>query len=165
MEGFAELVQAAEDPQTWHTYRGEDATVYGVRQTDGKRRLAWRTAPVPQPWPHRTVTFVWAGGIGWRSMPGGGHFSLALNGKPLLDFPFVTESARWRSADGTATLDYFMRRSDSEDTFGVFYLTVPADRVPTGQAAQLALTATAQDSRRWVSVTPYTDVVENERTD
>jgi hypothetical protein len=165
IEGFAQLVATTAEGTEWHTYRGEDMVVHAVRQTDGKQRLTWRTARVPEPWPHRTVTFVWAGGIGWRSQPGGGQFGLELDGKPLLEFPFTAQSAHWLSGDGAAKLEYFVRRNDSEDTFGVFFLTLPAERVAPGRPAELALTATAQDSRRWVSVTPYTDVVETERTD
>jgi hypothetical protein len=165
VEGFAELVQATEAEAPWHSYREDNIPVHAIRQTDGEQRLVWRTAPVPTQWPHKVVTFVWAGGIGWRSQPGGGGFSLAMGGQRLLDFPFVTESTRWRSTDGSVTLDYQVRRSTSEDTFGLFLLTVPADRVMPGRAVELALTATAQGSRRWISVVPYTDVVATERGD
>jgi hypothetical protein len=165
VEGFAEVAQSTQQLGTWHSYREDNIPVYGIRQTDGKQRVTWRTAPVPTPWPHKVVTFVWAGGIGWRSEPGGGGFSLAMDGKPLLDFPFVAESTHWQSQDGSVGLDYQVRRSDSEDTFGLFLLTVPAERVTSGKAVELTLTASAQNSKRWISVVPYTDVVATERGD
>ncbi len=153
VEGFAEVAQSTEPLGTWHSYREDNIPVYGIRQTDGKQRVVWRTAPVPTPWPHKVVTFVWAGGIGWRSQPGGGGFSLAVDGKPLLDFPFVSESTRWQSADGSVALDYQVRRSDAEDTFGLFLLTVPADRVTPGEsrgadALGIGAELAAMDQRR-----------------
>lgn len=163
IEGYGSLVECTEPPAPWLSYREDNATSYVVRQTDGHDRLVWRTAPVPKGWSHGTVTFVWAGGIGWRSQPGGGHFSLALNGTRLLDFPWTDRSASWRSADGAATLRYVVRRTTPEDTVGLFFLTLPAGRLTPGKPAELSITATAQNSRRWVNLVPYTDVVATER--
>jgi hypothetical protein len=165
VEGLSAVVDSTEAPQPWYSYREDNVTTYPVRQTDGNQRLTWRTAAVPAQWPHRTVTFVWAGGIGWRSQPDGGHFSISMNGASALEFRFTTQTARWRSSDGAVSLDYVVRRSTNEDTFGLFYLTVPADRLQPGKAAELTVTATAQNSRRWFSVCPYTDVVASERHD
>ncbi|MBI2301041.1 MAG: hypothetical protein HYU66_19185, partial [Armatimonadetes bacterium] len=119
LEGFGQVVACTEGETRWMTWREDDVPVYVVRQTDGKQRLAWQTAPAPADWAHYRVTFVFAGAIGWRSQPDGGHFSLAVDGKPALDFPFTTETTRWRSSDGAVTLDYDVRRSTGEDTFGV----------------------------------------------
>lgn len=135
---------------------------YPVRQTDGKQRIVWKSAALPGDWPHKTVTLVWAGGIGWRSQPDGGPFSLLVNGKHRIDFPFTTQSARWSSPDGATRLDYVVRRSTNEDSFGLFFLTLPVTDLTPGQPAEVAITAPAADSRRWVSLVPYTDVVRSE---
>jgi len=159
VEGFARVIEYTGEDARWHSHREDDIRVYAVRQTDGSQRLTWETAPLPGNWPYPTATFAWAGGIGWRSQPDGGHFSLAVDGGPVLEFPFTTDSARWQTPDGAAALQYIVRRRTGEDTFGIFLLTVPAR---PGKPSRLTLTATAGNSRRWVSVVPYTDVVTSE---
>jgi beta-galactosidase len=163
VEGFARIVETTEGRKTWHSYRENDVDLYGIRQTDGRQRLVWQTAPAPKAFGAKTVTFAWAGGIGWETEPDGGRFTLAINGAPALDFPFTTQSALWRSADGAITLRYVVRRRLGPDSFGIFLLTVPADRVRPGQPLELTVMATAQNSKRWFGVTPYTDVVAEER--
>jgi hypothetical protein len=162
VEGFAELVEATEGSKPWYTYREDNADGYPVRQTDGRQRIAWRTAPLSSGWAHKSVTFVWAGGIGWRSEPAGGPFTLWVNGKQRLDFPFVTQSTRWVSTDGATRLDYTVHRSTGEDTCGLFYLTLSTDELAMGEAAEVAVTAPAAGSKRWASLVPYTDVVATE---
>ncbi len=162
VEGFGELVDSTEGAAPWQSYREDDVDTHPVRQTDGKQRVAWQTAALPEEWPHKTVTFVWAGGIGWRSQPEGGPLVLWVNGKPRLSFPFTTQSTRWSSPDDSTRLDYLVRRATNEDTFGLFFLTLPADQVGPGRSCEIALTAPAADSRRWVSLVPYTDVVRAE---
>lgn len=163
VEGYAKLIAATDGETRWHSYREDDVPVYAVRQTDGGQRLVWQTAPVPADWPHATVSFAWAGGIGWRSQPGGGSFALALDGQRLLDIPFVTTTTRWRDPASQATLDYEVRRSTDEDSFGLFVLTVPVGRLRRGSPVEMTVTASAQNSRRWLSLVPYTDVVAAER--
>jgi len=149
-------------PQPWYSYRQDRSPNYVVRQTDGRQTLKWATAAVPKDWAHVRVTFVWAGGIGWRSQPGGGHFSLSLNGKRVLDFPFVQKTTSWRNEDRSAELRYVVRRTVGEDSLGLFFLTVPASRIGPGRSAELAVTGTAQNSQRWFAVSPYTDVTARE---
>jgi hypothetical protein len=163
VDGYAGRVESTLGSSRWFSDREDDVQVYPVRQTDGKQRLAWDTAPVPAGWPHPTVTFTWAGGIGWQSQPGGGSFSLALDGKPLLDFAFTRTTTQTTSRDGRARLTYVVRRSTGEDTFGLFLLTVPVDLLHPGRPARIELGATAQNSQRWVSLVPYNDVVRSER--
>lgn len=163
VEGFGGNVSSTIAPARWLTDREDDVPVYPLRQTDGKQRLAWDTAPVPADWPHPTVTFAWAGGIGWQSQPGGGGFSLSLDGAPLVEFAFTRTTTETASRDGRARLTYQVRRTTPEDTFGLFLLTVPTDRLRRGRPARIELGASAQNSQRWVSLAPYNDVVRSER--
>ncbi len=163
VSGFAKVLEHTEAPGTWYSYREDKARSYTVRQTDGRQKLRWTTAPVPKDWSRDTVTFVWAGGIGWRTEPGGGHFSLHLDGRAVLDFPFVQETTTWKSGDGTIQFRYAVRRTVGVDSFGMFFLTVPTSRLRPGQPAELTVTATGQKSKRWFAVNPYTDVVARER--
>lgn len=169
VNGFVQVLEATEESQIWHSYRENDTLSIAVRQTDGRQRLTWETAPVPADWPHEQVTFVWSGGIGWNSEPGGGHFTIAVHRQdnrpevPLLDFPFVQQTSHWQTGDGIVRLHYFVKRLLGLDSFGVFYLTVSRDRLTLGQPAVITVTATAQNSRRWFGLNPYLDTVEFER--
>jgi hypothetical protein len=163
VEGFSKVIECVEKPTLWHSYRQDNVQNYPVRQTDGKQKVRWLTGAVPKDWPHDVVTFVWAGGIGWKSQPGGGHFSLAINGRHVLDFPFVQTTTTWKSPDGAARLQYLVLRSTNEDSFGLFLLTVPKSQVKAGEPVELTITATAQKSQRWFGLNPITDVVARER--
>ncbi|MBN1341279.1 MAG: hypothetical protein JXQ73_01290 [Phycisphaerae bacterium] len=163
VEGFAKVLECTEPPSTWHSYLEDSVGNHAVRQTDGKQKLRWATAIVPKDWSKDSVTFVWAGGIGWQSEPGGGHFSLAVNGSHVLDFPFAQASATWRSQDEAVCLRYWVRRTVGVDSFGLFTLTVPASMARPGSAVELTVTATKQGSKRWFAVNPYTDVTVRER--
>ncbi len=83
IEGFHQLVEATEGESKWLTYREDDAVQYVVRQTDGKQRVRWMATPVPKDWPHKTVTFAWAGGIGYLSQPDRGSFALSVDAETL----------------------------------------------------------------------------------
>jgi beta-galactosidase len=159
VEGFNGVAKSTAEKMGWHTDREMNAEIYVVRQTDGQRALTWRTATVPSEWHHENVIFVWSGGIGFHSEPAGGPFELSMNGEKICDIPFVTKSAQWKCKDGMA-LRYFVSRKAGEDSFGLFFLKVPSDKV-RGHNVELTLTAPARASKRWISVAPYEDVVKN----
>jgi hypothetical protein len=163
VEGFSKVVESTEGAGQWVTYRQQQDTLYLVRQTDGKQKLRWLTAKVPKNWPHDTVTFVFGGGLGFRSQPGGGHFSLSVNGKPGLDFSLEPDKVRWKGPSGISELHFNVLKKTAEDNVGLFFLTVPIESVELGKEAEIMVTATAHNSRRWFAVNPYKDVVERER--
>ncbi len=163
VEGFSKVLEHTEKPSPWYSYRQNDVQNYPVRQTDGKQKLRWATGAVPKDWGHDTVTFVWAGGIGWKGEPGGGHFSLAMNGRPMLDFPFAQTTTTWQNADGSIRFQYLVLKTTDQDSFGLFFLTVPKSHVKAGESVELTVTATAQNSKRWFGLNPFTDVVARER--
>jgi hypothetical protein len=102
------------------------------------------------------VTFVWSGGIGYRSQPEAGEFELAVDGRKVCKVPFTGESAEW-PCDGGGRLRYYVLRRTSEDTAGVFFLTLPKGQFEPGRAVSLTLSAPGKGSRRWISVAPYRD--------
>lgn len=161
-EGFARLVSATGKPQPWYTWREDRATTLPVRQTDGKQSITWTTAPAPASG-SATVTFAWTGGMGWESEPAAGGFTLTVNGKRAMEFPFSVRSGVWRDAATGCELHYVVRRTVGPDSFGIFLLTVPASLCTPGQPVQLGITAGAGNSQRWFSLVPYTDTVQVER--
>ncbi len=165
VEGFSKIVENTEKPTPWHSYRQDNVKNYPVRQTDGKQKVRWLTGTVPKDWAKDTVTFVWAGGIGWKAEPGGGHFSLAMKGQNVLDFPFAQTTTMWKNADSSIRLQYLVLKTTDQDSFGLFFLTLPTSQVTKGEPVELAVTATAQNSQRWFGLSPFKDVVARERED
>jgi len=157
VEGFAGVTAHNGEVVTHPSYRDPNAAGYVVRGLDGSWFIEWQTAPVP-PGPEESVTFAWAGALGWVSMPEAG-FDLSLDGTPLVTFGVTRESARWRSPDGRRTLAFDSRvLYGSEDTLGVFYLTVPRDMLRAGEPAALRVSGQAANSRRWFMLQEYTDL-------
>ncbi len=159
MEGFGKVLESTESTK-WHSYREKLNSCSIVRGTDGKQIVRWKTPSVRQGFSHDRITFVFAGGIGWRTQPEMGPFSLEFNGKPLLDFPWKQSDFIANSRDGLAKLRYSMFRQDNEDCFGVFFLTVPAALISPGKPVELAVSARqANDSKRFFLLNNHKDVV------
>jgi len=161
LEGFGKIV-AYDETDNYHSWRGASTLCYTLRQSDGKRRTVWRTAVVPKDWRFETTTFVWNGGFGWASNPGGGHFTLFVNGRKVLDPPFTLKPALWQR-DGYQLKFFPMRVAKGDESLGLFYLTVPTSVLKPGEPATIKMTATKQNSKRWFNLYPYTDVVARQR--
>jgi beta-galactosidase len=159
VEGFDAVVDDhAAERSRWFTERESAAEQYVVRQTDAGRRFTWKTGPLPQGFRGETVTFVWAGGVGYRSQPDAGPFVLSMNGHKLGEVPFTSESSSWSCGDGVM-LHYWPIRKTGEDSAGFFLLDVPrAHLTSAGGTIELSWSAPGKGSRRWIAVAPYRDV-------
>jgi hypothetical protein len=166
LDGYSRVLESTEqsDPHTQDYAQNRLPTIL-ARQTDGRQIVRWATAKVPAKWPHKTVTFLIRGGFGEVSQPGGGHFRLSVNGKPALEFPFERETAAWSAPSGMPRLLFLPRYQTDEDSTGLFFLTVPADMVEPDKAAELTVRASAQNSRRWFGINPYSGLAAQERSD
>jgi hypothetical protein len=119
------------------------------------RSLEWETGEVPADWKNSEVTFVFAGGLGWISQPRGEGFTLLLNDQPLVSFDVAREDQTWSGTGGKVKLQFVPRKTLPEDALGLFYLTVPADRIKPGQPCRLTVRSSAKGSRRWFGLNPY----------
>jgi hypothetical protein len=161
-EGFGAVVASTAKAEPWHTHRDDMAPTYPVRQSDGAQSLRWRTAPVrPKPGSD-TVTLVWAGGIGWSTEPEAGGFTLTVNGRHAVEFPFTVTGGQWSSADGTVRLRYTVRRTIAPDSFGLFFLTAPVGLFEPGRPAEIEVRAPGNGSKRWFALAPYRDAASRE---
>lgn len=154
--GFAETSAATGQP--WPSYREEQAPYYILRQTDETNRLEWTTAPVPETLEDEDVTFVFAGGLGWRSEPETPGFAFCVNGKRVLDFDVTDAYHHWRDDATGIALVFLPKRQLHLDTVGLFFVTVPKEQLTAGKPCTFAVESKGSGSQRWFGLNPYTDV-------
>lgn len=159
VEGFVELLRNEGETAKWFTYRKQKDRAETLRQLEAGRAVEWKTAPVPDPIPGSSLTFVFAGGLGWLSQPATDGFLLSVNGKEALRFDVATKRSVWRDDSGSITLSFVVRRTAPEDAAGLFYLCVPAELVTPGQPAQITVSSLGSGSQRWFALHPYTDTL------
>lgn len=159
VNGFADIVSCTNEPMEYASHRDTSHPCWYVRQLDGAHRMEWETAPVTAS--EGKVSLVWTGALGYASEPSG-SFTMHLNGKPLLDFDVSLSSKKWASADGTCELLFDVHSANSQDAFGVMYLTVPASMLESGKPARISVTGSNANSRRWFMVLDYKDTLEHE---
>lgn len=152
VNGFTRLLTDAGEQTTYPNYRGTTGPMYVCRQTELGQRVEWETAAVPAT--EKAVTFRFAGGLGWRSEPEREGFALLVNDRELIRFEIIAEPHVWRSADGSAQLQFVPRRTTDADALGLFYLTLPAGSVKAGESCRVAVISKSTGSRRWFGLTP-----------
>lgn len=148
--GVAKIV-AAFDQLSYPGWMGSWPMPY-CRQTDGKSKLVWQTAPVAgNASPDGIASFRLPVGMGFHSGPAG-KFDLRLNGKHLLDFDVALTDATWQSADGKATMNYTVLENNEQDSNGVLVLNLPATLVEAGKPATFEVIGSAANSQRWFGI-------------
>jgi len=153
--GLAKIVSAF-DQLTYPSWLGTLPMSY-CRQTDGKSRLVWETAPVPPDLKPGTVhEFRLPAGMGFASQPAG-RFELRVNGRPALDFNVALDDQTWQSADGNVRLRYTVMENNGEDSNGVLLVGVAAALLEPGRPATFEVTGSAADSQRWFGVYVLSD--------
>ncbi|HEY5913445.1 MAG TPA: sugar-binding domain-containing protein [Verrucomicrobiae bacterium] len=158
LPGFARLLSTNSERADYPSYREASAPLIVCRQLEPGRSLEWETAPVPARWNAARATFVFSGGLGWKSQPQTPGFVLLVNGRELLTFDVASEGHTWLAPGGNARLSFAPEKNLPEDALGLFYLTVPADRLEPGKPCRLAVQSQGKDSRRWFGLNPYPDL-------
>lgn len=150
MNGLAKVSSAAEqlDYPSW----------LGVlpfahcRQTDGKSKLVWQTAPVAAGLkPDAIVQFRLPVGLGFHSQASG-KFDLRLNGKHALTFNVTLSDMTWQGADGKVSMSYTVMENNSEDSNGILLINVPGALLEAGKPATFEVVGSAANSMRWFGV-------------
>ncbi|MCY2954443.1 MAG: hypothetical protein NTU53_21140 [Planctomycetota bacterium] len=154
VHGFRAMVSKESEEGEWFSYREDRAKAYICRQTRPGNSVEWETDVVPLETKGASVTFRFAGGLGYSSQPKTEGFVLVVNGTDVLRFD-LAELLKWSSADSKATLMLVPRRALPEDQVGFYYLTVSRELVKPGQAARLGVRSLGSGSRRWFGLNPY----------
>lgn len=158
VSGFARLLTQGGEQADYASYREAQAPLHVCRQLETGRSLEWETATVPPDWTAGEVTFVFAGGLGWVSQPKSEGFALLLNGQQLLGFDVGRQGQTWTGDSAKAKLQFVPRKSLPEDALGLFYLTVPIDRIKRGEPCRIMVRSNAKDSRRWFGLNAYSNL-------
>jgi putative membrane-bound dehydrogenase-like protein len=150
MNGLAKVTSAAEQTD-YPCWLGVLPFAH-CRQSDGKSKLVWQTAPAPADLtPESTVSFRLPIGMGFQSQPSG-TFDLRLNGKPVLTFDVALTDGTWQGADGRVSMSYTVMENNSEDGNGVLLIKVPGALLAAGQSATFEVIGSAANSLRWFGV-------------
>ena len=148
--GFAKLISASEklDYPSW---LGALPLAH-CRQTDGKSKVTWETDPLPREVNgNQFYNFRLPVAMGFHSNPAG-KFSLAVNGKAVLQFDVSLGDHVWTSEDGRVTMRYQVMQNNAEDSNGVLNLSLKGDILPTGSPVTFEVTGGAANSQRWFGV-------------
>ncbi len=159
VSGFDQLVKHVGPTSKRQTYREFEAECLDIRQEEPLHRIEWLTAPTAEA---VDTVFVFAGGFPFMPPP---HinpgFGLAVNGTRALVFDTTKTGTEWASDDGTITLRFVPTHFKSSwgDITGLFYLSVPGDRLKAGEPARLEVKSIGSDNARWFGLAPYTDIL------
>jgi putative membrane-bound dehydrogenase-like protein len=122
------------------------------RQTDGKSKLSWQSAPAPENLKTEGRSqFRLPAAMGWLSAPAG-KFTLWLNGKPELDFDVTLDDKTWQSADGRVQMVYTVMENNTEDSNGVLVIAAANSLLEAGKPVTFEVTGSAADSQRWFGI-------------
>jgi len=121
--------------------------------------MEWETAPAGPEHKGTSVTFVFAGGLGWRSQPKTKGFTLEVGGREVLTFDLTGTRGAWKSADGKVRMLFLPLRQLPQDTVGLFYITVAPNLLTPGKPIRFGVVSKGRGSRRWFGLNPYTDVL------
>ncbi len=157
LPGFDHLVSNEGVSSSALSYREDHATVYYCFQNKPGNRITWLTAPLPRGLPAAYATFVFAGGLGYRSAPASKGFVLEIGGREVLRFD-VSPIDGWQSADNRVDLKFdAMRYTSGGDPVGMFYLKVPRDLLKLGEPCRLSVRSLGSGTGRWFALNPYAD--------
>ncbi len=122
------------------------------RQTDGKSKLVWQTAPVPAGIkPDAVQQFRLPVGVGFNSAASG-KFDLRLKGKHALTFNVTLSDMTWQGADGKVSMTYTVMENNNEDSNGILLINVPGALLEPGKPATLEVIGSAANSMRWFGI-------------
>jgi beta-galactosidase len=158
-EGFARTLTVTNERNPYPSFRESEAPLSVCRQLEIGRSLEWETAVIPADWRGPRATFVFAGGLGWRSQPKTAGFSLQLNGREALRFDVTRDYRVWSGQDGAVKLWFVPKKLLPEDALGLFYLSVDPGLLQPGKPCRIGVRSEGQGSRRWFGLNAYSDLV------
>ena len=152
--GFSSVTTSDCEQADYPSYREAAAHLFVCRQITPGLQLEWETATVPRDLSTSKVTFIFAGGLGWKSEPSTDGFVLLVNGREALIFDITTSRHTWSNSVGTLQLRFIPKKHLPEDALGLFYLTVSSDQLERGKPCRLAVRSNGKGSRRWFGLNP-----------
>jgi hypothetical protein len=158
LSGFHRLLLNQGEDSVWYSYREDNAKTCICRQSGPGNLVQWETAAVPADAKQSSVTFVFAGGLGYSSQPKTAGFVFLVNGRETARFDLADRAAKWVSADRKVELRFVPRRHIPQDCLGIFYAVISSELVKPGEPCRLGVRSLGSGSRRWFGLSPYSDV-------
>lgn len=150
MNGFAKLNSAFEQVD-YPSWLGNQTMAF-CRQSDGKGKVSWTSAPAPKEIrAEEFYNFRLPVGLGYLSSASG-KFTLSVNDKPVLDFNVSLADATWRSKDGKVSMRYQVMENNAEDSNGVLTISVRGDLLKAGEPLNFEVAGSAASSQRWFGI-------------
>ena len=156
-EGFTRSTSdSKQSHDSWHTFTGTKRLRPYIRQTAAyaERSLAWEVPDLNTgDAPDKTLTMVFAGGLGWTADPETEGFVLEMNGKATLPFDVTREPKEWTARNGTIRLLYLPTWTSNVDSAGFFFLSAPDGILHnTSGPTTLGVRSLGKGSRRWFAL-------------
>jgi hypothetical protein len=154
LAGFRRLLVNPGEDGYYPSYREEHARLFVCRQTKRGNLIAWETSPMPKDFSGDRVTFVFSGGLGFSSQPKTEGFVLEIDGRDAVRFD-MPATGKWESTDKRVELRLDVRRRNSLDEFGLYFLKLPRDMLKAGQPCRLGVRSLGTGSQRSFFLNPY----------
>ena len=113
--------------------------------------LEFVTPPLPPGRPGEPARLRLAAAMGFLSQPSGG-FSLAVDGRTVLEFNVSLADRTWQSPDGTVRMQYQVKERNGEDSNGILTLELSPTLVKPGQPVEIRVQGSRSQSQRWFGV-------------
>ncbi len=135
----------------WYSFREDNVKMPICRQTQLGHLVEWETAPVPTDGKEDRVTFVFAGGLGYRSEPKTDGFVFLVNGSEQVRFDLPEQTNQWQSADGRVTMRFRDIAPVAPRSTGIVPDNVGQHLLPARETLPVrrALTGTGQPALVW----------------
>jgi beta-galactosidase len=153
--GFSRILSTDCEQAEYPSYREAAARLFVCRQLAPDVQLEWETATAPSNSSSPKVTFVFAGGLGWKSQPSTEGLALSVDGREAVSFDIASTRQVWSNRVGSVQLCFIPKKHLPEDALGVFYLTLRSGQFEPGMPCRLTVRSKGKDSRRWFGLNPY----------
>lgn len=148
---FAPIVSASASEQLAYQSWISKLPLLHCRLTDGRSRVDW-SVRVPAELPEGSRwSFVIPVGMGLMSQPQG-DFVLSLEGRPKLKFQVTLHDAVWESEDRSVQCAYWVKERNSEDSNGVFWISIVRSDIQPGQEMHWSVQGSEHRSMAWFGV-------------
>lgn len=159
INGYAQDVEG-EVLSYFSVYPEHATTALLTRCTDGKKAIAWETAPTPKALKSDFAYFSWIAAHNSTTSGGDRSFDLYIDDQHVLTFTtqHSTKPATWEAEglDGVKLVFEFSKMDRHGDAHGFAHLRVPLKYLKPGRPMRLKVVGHAQDSPDWFMTFRYT---------
>ena len=155
VSGYAKEISGETIPY-YSIYQEYATTALLTRCTDGKKEIAWETAPVPKKVNGPYVYFSWVAAHATGTSKGERNFDLFLDDKKLLTFTTYPahKAPDWKfvTPDSSALVFQQLKRDGANDAHGLAFLRLPVSKLKPGMPVRLKIVGQSQNSNDWFMV-------------